>query len=140
MEQRLEISAGRNTWYAGDGAEAFACLVDGRIVGLCFFWFGERYRSRNYWPLDADEAKLVQIVTLPELRGKGVARGLIEYSTARMIERGRRRLFARVWFTNAPSAQAFRSAGWRQVAFVMRVNPLRRATPMRFVVGRRAAG
>jgi len=124
-------------WYAGAGSHAFACLVDGRIVGLCFFWHGARYRARNYWPLGADEAKLVQIVTAHDQRGKGVARSLIEYSTTHMIDRGYTRLFARVWYTNAPSTRAFRSAGWRQVACVMRVNPLRRAQPMRIIVGQR---
>lgn len=29
--------------YAGDGALAYACLHDEQIVGLCFYWHGERY-------------------------------------------------------------------------------------------------
>ena len=124
-------------WYAGADAEAFSCSVDGRIIGLCFYWYGARYRARNYWPLEATDAKLVQIVTVPDWRGKGIARSLIKYSTKRMFERGHSRLFARVWYSNTPSAHAFRSAGWRQIACVLRINPLRRSKPMRFVLGQR---
>lgn len=127
-------------WYAGAGAEAFACTVDGRIVGLCFFWHGARYRARNYWPLAPDEAKLVQIITVTDFRGKGVARALIGYSSARMFELGYKRLIARVWHSNAPSIHAFQSAGWRQIAQVLRFNPLRRAHSFRFVVGQRPGG
>jgi GNAT superfamily N-acetyltransferase len=123
--------------YAGAESMSFACLVEGRIVGLCFYWYGERYRNRNYWPLTGGQAKLVQIVTVPDMRGRGVARGLISYSTARMLELGFTRLLARVWLTNAPSRAAFVAAGWRQIAIVVRINPLRRANPMRFTFGKR---
>lgn len=43
-------------WYAGAGARGFACLEKGRIVGLCIYWFGERCRSQDFWPLNANEA------------------------------------------------------------------------------------
>ena len=123
--------------YSGVGTLAFACHVEGRIVGLCFFWHGNRYRTRNYWPLADGQAKLVQIVTVPDMRGKGVARGLIEYSTACMLEQGFTRLLARVWLTNAQSQAAFIAAGWKQIAIVVRINPLRRAHPMRITFGER---
>src|SRR4051812_4912625 len=44
--------------YHGDGACAFACFDSERIVGVCFYWFGARYRKRNFWPLDKRQAKL----------------------------------------------------------------------------------
>lgn len=126
--------------YAGEGSTAFACHVDGRIVGVCFYWHGIRYRARNYWPLAVDQAKLVQIVTTPNMRGQGVARGLIAYSTACMLELGFTKLLARVWVTNAPSRAAFIAAGWRQIAVVVRINPLRRAQPLRITFGERPTG
>jgi hypothetical protein len=53
-------------WYFGDGSVAYACLEDSRIVALCFFWYGRRYRTRNFWPLKEGEAKLVpSSVTVP---------------------------------------------------------------------------
>lgn len=68
--------------YAGDGALAYACLHDEQIVGLCFYWYGERYLSRNFLPLKSAEAKLVQIITSPQMRGKRVAGALIAASCA----------------------------------------------------------
>lgn len=89
-------------WYAGEGAISFAYLEQERIVGACFYWFGARYRERNFWPLSEHEAKLVQVVTTPEMRGRGVARRLIESSANDMLNRGFARLYARIWHSNAP--------------------------------------
>lgn len=117
--------------YAGEGAVAYACMDGERIVGLCFYWHGARYLTRNFWPLRDGEAKLVQIITLPEMRGKGIAGQLIGFSSADMGQRGFKRCFARVWHSNTPSLRAFAKAGWERCAFVVEFNPLRRAKPMR---------
>jgi RimJ/RimL family protein N-acetyltransferase len=79
----------------------------------------------------------VQIVTAPDMRGRGIARALIEHSALAMFQHGFERLYARVWLTNHPSRAAFAAAGWRQIALVMEVNPLRRARPLRINWGQR---
>lgn len=117
--------------YAGPGSDAYACIDGARIVGVCFYWHGERYRTRNFWPLQPGEAKLVQIVTVPDMRGRGIARSLIEHSAARMFDSGYRRVYARVWHSNLPSLAAFKAAGWGPVALVITVNPLRLSRPWR---------
>jgi RimJ/RimL family protein N-acetyltransferase len=117
--------------YAGPESMAFACFHQDRIIALCFYWFGERYRSRNFWPLATGEAKLVQIVTLPEMRGQGVATMLIMGSCHAMLQKGLRRVYARVWHSNLPSRRAFERAGWQRVAFVLEINPFRRRRPIR---------
>ena len=127
-------------WYCGPGSHAYACFADGTIVGVCFYWFGERYRSRNFWPLGNGEAKLVQIVALPEMRGRGVATQLIEESGLDMARQGFDRMYARVWHSNTPSLRAFEKAGCRQIALVIEVNPFRRARPIRFTFNYSAAG
>lgn len=109
--------------YAGEGAHAFACLEGDRIVALCFYWHDARYAARNFWPLQAGEAKLVQIVTVPDRRGRGLAPALIAQSGARMRSAGFRRLFARIWHSNHPSLAAFERAGWSRVATVVEVHP-----------------
>lgn len=119
--------------YLGDGACGFGCFEDGRLIGLCVYWFGERYRSRNFWPLDRAEAKMVQIVVAPNMRGRGIALDLITQSSRAMARSGFVRLYARVWHSNRPSLRAFEKAGWAPVATVVELNPLRRAAPVRLV-------
>ncbi|WP_028103263.1 GNAT family N-acetyltransferase [Pseudoduganella violaceinigra] len=135
--QRAEIEAcsdplmREQAFYAGDGACAYACREGGRIVGLCFYWYGERYRPRGFWPLREGQAKLVQIITAPSMRGRKVAPALITVSAADLAEQGFECLFARVWHNNNPSLRAFAAAGWTRCALVVEVNPLRRARPWR---------
>lgn len=118
--------------YAGPGAYSFGCFIDDRLVGLCFYWHGARYTLRNFWPLGDREAKLVQIITLPEARNIGVARRLIAESLDFVTRReGIHRAFARIWHSNTPSLRAFEQAGWQRVGLVAEINPLRRAEPMR---------
>ncbi|AZP12223.1 GNAT family N-acetyltransferase [Undibacterium parvum] len=113
--------------YLGSGTFAYACLEGPRIVGLCFYWFGERYRERNFWPLLEREAKLVQIISLAEMRGRGIASRLIEISCQDLLAQKFERIYARIWHSNLPSIKAFERAGWKRIALVIEINPLRRA-------------
>lgn len=117
--------------YLGDESFAFACFEGERIVGVCFYWFGARYKTRNFWPLAEHQAKLVQIITLPDLRGHQVASTLIALSTQAMFEKGFERHFARIWHSNTPSKRAFERARWHYVVTVVEVNPLRLHRPWR---------
>jgi RimJ/RimL family protein N-acetyltransferase len=117
--------------YAGEGARAYAATLDGRIVAVCFYWWGGRYLKRNFWPLREGEAKLVQVIALPEARGRGVATALIAASCRDMGLHGFMRTYARVWHSNMPSRRAFERAGWKRVALVIEANPLRRRRPLR---------
>jgi ribosomal protein S18 acetylase RimI-like enzyme len=103
--------------YAGDGAVAYACFEGEYMAGLCFYWYGSRYRARNFWPLNDDEAKLVQIITLDEYRGRGIAPALIAESFADLASRGFARAFARIWHSNHASLRAFEKAHWSRIAF-----------------------
>ena len=117
--------------YTGLEAHAYACFDDDRIVGICFYWFGNRYLQRNFWPLAAGEAKLVQIISLPEMRGRGVATTLVALSCLDMMQQGFHQTYARIWHSNTPSLRAFERAGWRRVALVVEINPFRRSRPVR---------
>ena len=122
--------------YHGCDAYAYACLADAQIVGLCYFWFGCRYRERNFWPLRDREAKLVQIVTVPAMRGRAIAPHLIAFASADMFARGFERLYARVWHSNTRSSRAFRRAGWERVATVIEMRPLARRHLFRMTLKR----
>ena len=126
--------------YAGPGSHAYACFIDDRIVGVCFYWFGERYRSRNFWPLADGEAKLVQIISLPEMRSRGIATRLIAASSQDIIQKGFSRSYARIWHSHTASLRAFERAGWKRVALVVEINPLRQSRPIRISLGLRSFG
>jgi GNAT superfamily N-acetyltransferase len=111
--------------YAGEEARVFVAEADGQPIGLCSYWYGERYRRRNFWPLRAGEAKLVQVIVDPLYRGRGIATALIDTSSALMRLAGFGRLYARVWHSNYPSLKAFKKADWRKVAFVVEISPFR---------------
>jgi len=123
--------------FAGPEAFGFAARSDGELAAACWFWAGERYRTRNFWPLRSDEAKLVEIVAAERFRGRGIGPRLIRFAAGRMHRLGYRRLYARVWHSNWASAAAFEKAGWREAALVVEVAPLGVARPWRFVLGRR---
>lgn len=110
-------------WYGGEGAYGFACVDGSQVVGVCYFWAGDRYRTRNFWPLKNNEAKLVQVVVAPAMRGRGVATSLIRFAADSMLKNGFERLYARIWVTNGPSIRAFERAGWRRIAMVAGIYP-----------------
>lgn len=109
--------------YLGNEAFCFGARVGGKLAAACFFWTGQRYKQRNFWPLANNEAKLVEVRTLPHQQGQGLASRLIQRASHEMARRGFRRLFARIWHSNRPSIRAFEKAGWRYIAFVIEVAP-----------------
>lgn len=122
--------------YLGPGSHAFACFDGARIVGICFYWHGNRYLQRNFWPLQARQAKLVHIMTLPEMRGREVASRLIADSCKAMEAYGFERNYARIWHSNTPSIRAFTRAGWEPVATVVEVQPVCMRRNLRFSFSR----
>lgn len=118
--------------YAGTGAHGFGAWLGSDLAATCWFWNEERYRQRNFWPIQNDEAKLVQISTAEHYQGRGIAFDLIRFGMNEMKTRGYRRVYARVWHSNRPSIGLFEKAGWKYVAFVARVSIFRLA-PMKLV-------
>ena len=130
VESEDELIA-QQAWYCGEYSQAYACKVGSRIVGLCFFWYGKRYSTRNFWLLKEDEAKLVQLVVLPSMRGQGIAGQLVEFATRDMSRLGFRYAYARIWWSNEPSLRAFKRAGWRHVATIIDISLPYRTKPLR---------
>lgn len=117
--------------YGGAESYCFVVKIDGIASAVAFYWVGNRYRTRGFIELGDDEAKLVQIVTLPAKRGSGLATELIRQSTKAMFSKGWRRLHARVWHSNIASRGAFERAGWSQSGWIVEINPLRKARAWR---------
>ena len=124
-------------WYGGEGSCIFACIVDERIVALCVYWYGDRYLTRNFWPLKEKEAKLVQVYTLPDVRGKGLAPMLIQYSADVMMEQGFVTLFARIWHSNHSSRKAFERSNWVAVSTVVEIQPVTGIKPFKFCINKK---
>lgn len=126
--------------YAGEDAYGYGCWVNDELVSVCWYWAGARYhRERGFWSLEDNEAKLVQISTAAAARGQGLARRLVLASAVDMAERGYDRLFARIWHSNLPSIRLFEKCGWKYVAFVLEIYPLKIGRRLRFVRNKKGA-
>jgi RimJ/RimL family protein N-acetyltransferase len=130
----------REAFYAGDGSIGFA-LDDNSFskAAICWYWYGERYqRDSGFWPLKSRDALLMMIRTHESCYGQGMATRLIKATSSKVGAMGFDRLFARIWWSNHPSIQAFKRAGWSRIAFVVTVklegrrNRLRITLPLRF--------
>ena len=107
-----------------DGAESagFGAWTNGNLVAVCWFWWGNRYRTRgNLWPIGSNAAKLVQITTDPDFRGRGIAPALITAGVQAIRQRGFAEVYARIWHSNRASLQAFQKGGWQRLAFAARI-------------------
>ena len=104
--------------YAGPDAACFAAWKQGKMAAACWFWFGETYKQRNFWPLGEGEAKLVQITVDQEFRGQGIARQLLRYAADVMRQRDFKQLFARIWHSNLASIKAFDWTSLRKTRLV----------------------
>ena len=126
----------QNLWrYAGDDAFGYSASIGGEFAGVCWYWAGERYRrERNFWPLEPDEAKLIQITTAERFRGRGLAYDLIRFGAQQIAKSGFHRAYARIWHSNHPSIRLFEKAGWRRVSLVANIRPRGRARNLRIVI------
>jgi len=123
----------KQAWYAGEDASGFGIYRGDFLVCIQLLWYGERYKGRDFWPLKNDEAKSVQLVTVPSERSKGLATKLKQFSANCMRERGFRRLYSRVWWNDWSSIRVNEKAGWRHIATVLQLYPLGRSRPWKLV-------
>jgi GNAT superfamily N-acetyltransferase len=120
-------------------AFGFGAVIEGQIQCACWYWVGKTYLQRGFWHLQPNEAKLVEIATAEQYRGRGLATALIEWSSGEMAQKGFVRRFARIWHSNKSSIRAFAKAGWRPYAFVVTVSLKVSKSSLRFekIAGKR---
>jgi len=120
-------------WYGSDDSLGFGVYSGSELVALQWVWFGEGYRRRrNFWPLEPDEAKSVELVTAPGHRGLGLATCLKQFSARQLAAKGFVRLYSRIWWNNWPSIRVSQKAGWKAVALVVELTTPLRSRPFRF--------
>jgi len=101
-------------WYGGTDAFGFAVFRDGQPVCVQWVWHGDRYREqRGFWPLAANEAKSVQLVTALAEQGGGLATALKQYSAWQLKQLGFTMLYSRIWWNNTPSIRVSEKSGWK---------------------------
>jgi ribosomal protein S18 acetylase RimI-like enzyme len=88
------------------------------ICSLGVIW-GTDYTDnfRNYIPLKQNEAKIIDVVTAKEFRGKGYVGMLLTHTESEMLSKGATTLLARVWHSNKSSKKAFQKNGWAYAGF-----------------------
>ncbi len=120
-------------WYGSDDSLGFGVYSGSELVALQWVWFGEGYRRRrNFWPLEPNEAKSVELVTVPGHRGLGLATCLKQFSARQLAAKGFVRLYSRIWWNNWPSIRVSQKAGWKAVALVVELTTPLRSRPFRF--------
>lgn len=95
----------------------FAYRLRGRPICTINIRSAKTYR-RATLDLLPSEAKLIDVVTAPEERGKGLAPCLIREASDFMKSLGYERIYARIWHSNHASQRAFAKAGWRRIGTV----------------------
>ena len=127
-EDLLSVAAvfSRQKNYLGEQAVGYGLYANDELASACFYWFGERYKQRNFIRLPQAAAKLVQIITAPEQQGKGYAAMLLSQSASAMQQQGFKQLFARVWHNNHPSNAIFKKNQWQRLHLRIRIFPLGR--------------
>jgi GNAT superfamily N-acetyltransferase len=117
--------------YGGRDARLFGVFgADGTLACVQCIWYGERYFARAYWPVERDSAVSMHLVTAPTQRNKGFATLVKEYSAVRLREAGFKRLYSRIWWTNAPSLRVSEKVGWVRVGTLVEIALPGRGRPL----------
>ena len=120
--------------YGGDDSLGFGVFFGSELVALQWIWFGEGYRRRrNFWPLEQNEAKSVELVTAPDHRGLGLATCLKQFSALQLAAKGFVRVYSRIWWNNWPSIRVSEKACWRAAALVVELKTPLRSRPFRLL-------
>lgn len=101
------------------------CENSTEICSLRIIW-GKEYKDnfRNYIPLKPNEAKIIDVVTAKEFRGKGYIGKLLTYTENEMLSKGITTLLARIWHSNKSSKKAFEKNGWTYEGFKLEIKLL----------------
>lgn len=118
--------------YGGDDAHGYGLFLDGSLAAICWFWGPQRFHDPLLWSIEEGEAILVDLVTAPCYRGRGLATLLIRCASAEMRRAGWQSLYTWMWHTHSASYHAFERAGWHQIAWVLEIRPLGLPRPFRF--------
>jgi len=128
----LDPKLSERFWYGGDDAYGYGLFLEDSLAAVCWFWGPRRFDDPLLWKLENGDAILVDLLTASSHRGHGLAPLLIKYAAAEMCRNGWSRLYTWVWHTHHASYHAFEKAGWRQIAWVLEIQPFCAGRTLRF--------
>ena len=103
--------------YGEEGTYGFALTRSGAPLSLAFYADRDSYQNDTIWALAKQDAALLEILTVEDCRGEGLAPLLIQLSSHAMGRTGKDRLIAWIWWSHRSSQRAFDKAGWRRLGF-----------------------
>ena len=112
--------------YSGVGATGWVALDGTEIAATCWAWNRERLGDSLFFTLTGLQYALVDVVTAPDYRGRGLAPAMISFSARTLVELGMTRYRAWIWWTNTASIRAFEKVGWRRSQLIVTFRPFGR--------------
>jgi RimJ/RimL family protein N-acetyltransferase len=103
------------------GLDGYVIEQSGQPLCVAHFADCARYDRAGTWPLGVDEMALMDIATEEAMRGRGLAVRLITATTKLLLNKGKRRVIAFIWWSNVPSVRAFKKAGWRRIGLSVEI-------------------
>ncbi len=95
----------------------YACIKDGRIVGAFALTEGDYPEVGWSVPLRGDQYLVIHsFATLPEVSGRGIGRGVVQWCIDRAKKLGYRGMRIDVVPSNSPAAKLYEKLGFRWVA------------------------
>lgn len=134
LANALPGSAFKHTrWYGGEESIGYGLLDGGKLVGIQWYAYGNRYAKRRSWPLRDGEIKSVHIEVEPACSGRGLGTLLKRHSLSDLRRRGYVSVVSRVWHNNEPAIKMNKALGATQIGWFVEINPFRRARPFRLL-------
>ncbi len=84
--------------------------IDARVVGIVWWKAGGQMIR-----LDAQEGEIFDVLTLPEFRGRGLAKALVEAACRELRRHQIQRAYAAIRPDNAPSRRAFEAVNFQLI-------------------------
>jgi ribosomal protein S18 acetylase RimI-like enzyme len=96
----------------------FLACHEGRLAAIA--WSYNHAKKGHFLGMSLGDAEIRSLYSLPEFRGHGLAKAVIETACDTLQREGIRNIYAVIHFRNEASLRAFRSAGFTKVGELRR--------------------
>ncbi|MHB8754241.1 MAG: GNAT family N-acetyltransferase [Candidatus Acidiferrales bacterium] len=92
----------------------FLACVDERLAAIA--WSYDHGKPAYFLRMSPGDAEIRSVFSLPEFRGRGLAKAVVAAASESLSREGYRRIYAVIHFRNEASQRAFQSAGFSKIA------------------------